>query len=169
LCTHTEHPAGTYQFHATHGHIHYQDITGIALYRVTNPLTGTIEDGPEPTTTQKQGFCLNEPRIIDFDKFRQDPPLASECMQPTGGSVQQARGWTDVYGWMLSGQFVEFSGKRDGYYVLRAKADPFNRLIETNETDNDSYSYIHVVDNEVQLLERGYGTGPFDPAKQVVR
>jgi hypothetical protein len=48
---------------------------------------------------------------------------------------------------------------------------PNTRILESNEDDNHSYAFIEVTPlplREVRVLERGYGSDPWDPAKQVL-
>jgi hypothetical protein len=45
--------------------------------------------------------------------------------------------------------------------------DKSNTTLETDETDNSAYAYAKITGRRVELIERGWGTGPFDPQKTV--
>lgn len=58
---------------------------------------------------------------------------------------------------------------REGFYVLRGTADGDKQIVESDETDNVSYAFFEVSENgKVELIERGYGTDPWDPDKVVL-
>jgi hypothetical protein len=78
-------------------------------------------------------------------------------------------GWGDVYRWQRPGQYVDFGSNGDGLYVVRTTVDIENKILETNDNDNSAYALVKVVGDQVQLLERGWGTSPFDPHKVVFR
>jgi hypothetical protein len=74
-----------------------------------------------------------------------------------------------VYRWQRPGQYVEFGSNGDGRYVVRSTVDHLNHILESNDSNNSAYALIKIVGDHVQLLERGWGTGPFDPHKVVFR
>uniref|UniRef100_UPI0039890D55 lysyl oxidase family protein n=1 Tax=Methyloglobulus sp. TaxID=2518622 RepID=UPI0039890D55 len=53
-------------------------------------------------------------------------------------------GWGDTYGYWLSGQEVDFTGNPDGTYRLFIEIDPYDRLYETNELDNESCVQLEI-------------------------
>ncbi len=75
-------------------------------------------------------------------------------------------GWGDIYQFSLDGNYVEMDGAGDGFYVVRSKADAEDVVLESNERDNSAYAYIHVVGDTITVLERGYGTSPWDRRKR---
>ena len=76
-------------------------------------------------------------------------------------------GWGDVYRWQRPGQFVDFDGQGDGYYVVQAIVDIAHN-VEGTQNDNVSYAYIHIVGDRIDIIERGLGTSPWDPNKRTV-
>ena len=42
----------------------------------------------------------------------------------------------------------------DGRYAIRSTADPENRLLETNDTNNRSIVYIQLTGNRIERLPR---------------
>lgn len=164
-------PAGTYSFHTTHGHFHTDQILTYELYKVTDEAKGGLVLASSGT---KSGFCPADQLFGEWRKFSQrasggfgagDDPTGN-CMSPYKGALGLSVGWGDVYRWQRPGQFVEFDGG-DGLYVVRATVDKSNHVLEENDNDNTSYSYIRVTGDNVQLLERGQGLDPWDVHKAV--
>jgi hypothetical protein len=54
-------------------------------------------------------------------------------------------GYADVYGTALPGQWVEATGLADGQYWLEVIADPYNRIQESNETNNVTQIRVNLV------------------------
>ena len=156
----TPHRAGTGSFHATHGHYHYENV---AEYRLYSMAPGRIH---EVSRRRKQGFCTGPSGIVDFDRFVQDPWIdaASVCEREVvtsgKGYVRLARGWFDVYGWQLPGQYLDFTGQPDGEYVVVVEADPDGLLLETDERDNVAWARIRVRGWSVESVSSGYCPHP---------
>jgi hypothetical protein len=178
--TTTTRPAGQFMFHPQHGHYHYLDILNFQLYKVSPPSRAMVPAG----SGKKLGFCPADEQFADWTAFTQAPggtPIvggsSSSPTEPTftancGFTTSEASlglntGWGDVYRWQRPGQYVDFAGDGDGYYVLQVIADIKNHVLETNENNNVGYAYVHVVGDRVTLLERGQGTSPWDKRKTV--
>lgn len=175
--THEDVEAGTFRYHNAHGHYHHTGIGGFELLRVTDPITGAMDPvskGP------KIGMCTGDALIAEWRSARSDLPLgledgSSACTgSPTGTSLGLSKGWGEIYPWLVEGNFVPFPGGTDGdgLYVVRATADTRAEgtatFSETEETDNWSYAYIRVKGDIIDVLERGHGLSPWDPAKAIV-
>lgn len=82
-------------------------------------------------------------------------------------------GWADIYEFNTQGNFVDFTGRDDGLYVIRVEVDPDEVYLEGNEEDNFGYAYIEVSGTQppgpprAVLIERGRGLDPWDPNKVV--
>ena len=63
--------------------------------------------------------------------------------------------------------YVEFDGNGNGRYVVRSVVDEMDNVLESDDTDNVSYAYIEVQGDTVEILERGWGTDPWDDRKVV--
>ena len=122
----------------------------------------------------KSGFCPADQLIGDWRAFDQapsgsfgegDPPAAAASRPWT--AVRADHGWGDVYRWQRPGQYVEFEGNGDGYYLVRTTVDKGNATLESDENDNSAYAVVKVVGRTVDLLERGQGTSQTDPCKVV--
>ena len=163
-------PAGTYSFHTTHAHFHDDGILTYELFRITGDQLEPAGHGT------KSGFCPADQLMGQWRMFSQEPNgFFGEGDTPTGscygaaddGLLALTRGWGDVYRWQRPGQYVEFAGDGDGLYVVRTTVDKANTTLETDEGDNSAYAEIHVSGRRIETLERGWGSGPFDPAKTV--
>lgn len=158
--------AGTYEYHKTHGHYHYAGFASLELLRVGRD--GRLEPAG---TGKKIGFCTVDVVVAQFERFAQDPQgsARNDCNRADGAWIGLSRGWTDIYDWSTSGNYVEFGANEDGRYVVRSGFDTEDLVDETNERDNYAYALIEVSGTRVKILERGYGKDPWDPRKEVVR
>jgi hypothetical protein len=163
-------PAGTYSFHTTHAHFHDDGILTYELFRVVGESLVPAGKGT------KSGFCPADQLMGQWRSFTQERSgFYGEGDTPTGscygaaddGLLALTRGWGDVYRWQRPGQYVDFTGNGDGYYVVRTTVDKGNTTLETDETNNSAYAYAKITARRVELIERGWGTGPFDPQKTV--
>ncbi len=162
--------AGTYSYHKTHAHYHYDDILTYELFSVGRG--GALERAGKGN---KSGFCPADQLFADWRSFGQAPSgsygegdsAGGDCFSSTNGLLGLSAGWGDIYRWQRPGQYVDFGTNGDGHYVVRTWVDKLNHVLESDETDNVSYALIHVVGDSVRILERGRGSGPRDPDKIV--
>jgi hypothetical protein len=173
--SHYSRPAGSFAFHPIHAHYHVLGIAEFQFFRV-EPDHSLVTAGK----VLKEGFCLGNIKMYDWRSFGQseiDPNSIDNCepsLQPDGTYRFYegiTNGWEDSYKWQTSGQFIDFADNPDGYYVLRVVVNPFEYLLESDaahNTNNVAYAYMQVWGNDVRVIERGHGTGPFDPNKTVV-
>jgi hypothetical protein len=167
----TRRPAGTYIFHTTHAHFHDENILTYELFKVTDRSKGTLVPAGAGV---KSGFCPADQLFGDWEHFVQAPQgnfggdtPTGNCFSPNDGFIGLTTGWGDVYRWQRPGQYVEFGNNTDGTYVVRTTVDKANHILESNETDNASYALISVTGETIRLLERGWGTSPWDPKRVV--
>jgi hypothetical protein len=162
----TSRPAGTFLFHKTHAHYHYQDILDYSIYRVT-PSHALIPAGHGT----KAGFSPADQLFADWFTFSQQEGQyvegATTARSVGASTFGLSIGWGDVYRWQRPGQYVEFSGDGDGLYVVRVLVDIKNHVLESNEHDNAAYAYVQITGESVRIIERGQGTSPWDPHKKV--
>ena len=163
--TFKERPAGTYEYHKTHGHYHFSGFAKLDLFRVTNLKKGTLQ---KVGKGNKSGFCFADTAMNSWGRFihGRAHSARSSCESLTEGYMGLTAGWTDLYGWNAPGNYVEFSEGGDGYYIVRARVDAVNTILEAREDDNVSYAYVRVTGSRVRLLERGYGLSPWHPGHQ---
>jgi hypothetical protein len=173
--SHYSRAAGSFAFHPIHAHYHVLGIAEFQFFRV-EPDHALVTAGK----VLKEGFCLGNIKMYDWRSFAQseiDPSSIDNCepsLQPDGSYRFYegiTNGWEDSYKWQTSGQFIDFADNPDGYYVLRVTVNPFKYLLESDaghDTNNVAYAYMQIWGNDVRVIERGHGTGPFDPNKTVV-
>jgi hypothetical protein len=135
-------PAGELIWHEAHSHWHLEDY---ALYEVRSLLPdGTPDLTPAGLVAPggKASFCL-----IDFEStdqapgFPEDPFAMNGFYQACAGVFQGiSPGWADTYGSYLSGQEIVMEDVPEGTYAVVVTADPDNRLLETNDSDNVAWS-----------------------------
>jgi hypothetical protein len=164
--TFTERPAGTFLFHKTHAHYHFQDILDYSIYAVgANHVLTPAGKGT------KSGFSPADQLFADWTQFSQESGQyvegASTARSVGASTFGLSVGWGDVYRWQRPGQYVEFDGNGDGLYVVRSVVDIKNHVLESNETDNAAYAYVQITGDSVRIIERGQGMSPWDPKKKV--
>lgn len=184
-------PAG--RFHPRHFHNHFQNAYFFELFEVGE---GWRRGDPAPEDLEKVGdgrklgVDPGNETLADWGRFYQlrrdffgKEQDVSHCEDfatggPGGpcGEMRLQAGWGDVYEWNRDGNYVDFPQSeslpgmpKEGFYVLRGTADIGNQIVESDETDNVSYAFFEVSqDGKVELIERGYGTHPWDPQKIVL-
>lgn len=183
--------AGVGRFHPAHGHLHYQNAYSFELFRVDDEGWGPEDGRPrrlEPVGPGgKLGVFPGDEMLSDWNRFYQaprggcPPSTPDRCGPGMGnspllglGEPKLNAGWGDVYEWNRGGNYVDFpaddlGAPLAGFYLLRGTSDPDQVIVETNERDNSGYGFLSVAsDGTVQLLERGYGTSPWDRKKNIV-
>ena len=146
-------PAGIAHYHKTHAHYHHHDAVALRLYKVTDRKTGALEPAGEK---HFKGFAHRDELLREWDRFY--PTW-------THHGFGLAAGWADIYEWDRPGNYIDFGLNGDGYYVVRMWADPVAGVMESNERDNEGYTYLKVTGSEVELIEAGRGAHPWDPCK----
>ncbi len=168
-----ERRAGTWEYHATHGHYHYVDVLYYELLAVRDATAGTLE---QVGIGRKSGLCPADQGYGEWSSFLQSPQnqvgsaQQGSCLPAFGlgdHAMGISAGWGDYYRWQRPGQYVDFSGQGDGLYVVRVTIDVLDNVLETDETDNASYALVRVIGDAVEVLERGIGQDPWDPARVV--
>lgn len=168
----TSRGAGFFQFHTTHFHTHYKDIIYLKLFRVTDPAAG------QTTATgdgRKIGYSPADQALADWFRFdqaeRATSGSAGNCIEeidPDANRLGMSVGWGDVYRYQRPGNYVNFGTNPDGLYVVRLTADPLDNVLEADEGNNTSYTYVEVTGDLIEVLEYGRGLDPWDPDKQVL-
>lgn len=161
---------------SAHGHYHYQNAYVFDLYRVVPSETGTpaLE---AISTSGKLGIDPGPETLAGWTTFGQLEPWgpvgrdASGAEDPADKSLNA--GWGDVYDWNRAGNYVPFPADAalrpvPGEYLLRGTTDPAGQIVETDDANNGGYTHFRVdATGGVEILERGYGTDPWDAAKAV--
>lgn len=191
-----ERPAGTYIFHKEHKHFHYAGALDYDLFAVSDMEKGELEKVGQGSKT---GYCMVDYFIAEWHSTDQqipyvDPESArSNCGLPQNhvyesalnpdpvayalaneGRIGWSKGWGDVYPNWRPGQYIDFTAQPDGYYVVRATLDKFDRIEETNERDNTAYALVRVFTDglgfrQVERLDWGRGESPWDQQRDEQR
>lgn len=151
-----ERRAGVAKFHKTHGHFHHDAAIGIQLFKVEDRRRGKLIVASEKRT---KGFAHRNELLRDWEVFYPTTTMTGFGLLP---------GWADIYEWDRPGNYIDFGLNTDGFYVVRMWADPVRGVKESNERDNLGYTYLEVTGDEVELLEAGRGSDPWDRCKIVV-
>ncbi|MDH3227884.1 MAG: lysyl oxidase family protein [Thermoleophilia bacterium] len=122
-----------------HDHFHYLRISRYSLWN----LAKTAQVAP----AEKVGFCLfDSENAAGFS----NPPIGDNGAGYSGGGDLCRRGqpgattlqmgvspgWRDVYDWTVDHQWVDISETAPGQYYVAAEADPEDRVLESNESNN---------------------------------
>ncbi len=137
--------AGTFTYHAGHGHIHYDNWCKYRLREVTagGGVGAVLREGA------KVSFCILDLSIYDPSiPGYVNPPYYGGCGSTTQGLTP---GWKDIYGKTLAGQNIDITGIPDGTYWLESEVDPDNSVIESDETNNISRIQISIGGSTVIL------------------
>ena len=140
-------PQNILQYHAEHGHWHFDHWAHHALFRLSRDGRWT-----KIKEAAKQSFCI-------WDDFPVDPPLPNQARQTytrcyegdEQGIVEGLSvGWVDRYPSNLPGQWFDLGERRlpAGKYQIRSTVDPLNLLAEGGRHRNaDTAQVCFAVDS----------------------
>lgn len=154
--SHRDEVAANAEFHATHGHWHYEDFAVFELYRY-DPDTG--ERGEQVSEAHKSGFCFFDMGLAETDHLGTTPPRfadeASCFTRPEDDWVTGlSPGWYDMYWSSLDDQYIDISGLEDGVYELVTRADAQQNLVQTTREDDAAGAIFELRGDEVEVRER---------------
>jgi hypothetical protein len=147
--------AGTFVYHALHEHFHFEDY---ALYTL-RPLNAP---GASDRQSSKTTFCIVDTTPVNTS-LPGSPPNA---IYNTCNAIVQGMsvGWGDTYHSLLTGQNFDLTGSPDGDYEILIQIDPRQRIIESNESDNQSCWRVRIgstsTSRTVQSLGACINTSP---------
>lgn len=139
--------AGSMTYHPYHKHLHVSDWVVFSL-RIKNPTEPDPLKWPLVGESSKMGYCLmdaltcadakgycknnNDSILVNF------PNARSETYKTCGESVQGiSSGYIDVYTVETYGMWIDLPpGTCNGNYYLVAAVDPFNHILEEDESNN---------------------------------
>jgi hypothetical protein len=132
-------------FHPNHNHFHVADIATYSLYKKASNGTYRITT----RKSSKTSFC-----ILDSDKI--DPSATNNPSYTTCNASKQglSAGWADTYTSNLPEQWIDLGTRMlpDGEYALHSMADPFNRIKETNDSNNTGVVLFRVKNGAIQSI-----------------
>ncbi len=145
--TYIETLTGNFIYHEEHAHWHFEEFTEFELYTYRSD---GIPD-KKLTSTGKMTFCLFDRNFL-YDSSL--PGVTDTAGYPNCDPVIQgiSVGWSDTYGAKTPGQDLELGNIPDGRYAVRSVTDPRNRIVEKNEDNNITVSYIEINGDNVSIL-----------------
>jgi hypothetical protein len=128
-------------------------LEGIAHYRIRELLP---DDGVGAvlTTHEKISYALVDGD--DYDLALPGAPPNSQYYSVSNPLVGISVGWADVYSYQLPGQWADVTGLASGEYWLEVEVDPFNRILEADETNNVDRVKIDIFVPEPEILAGDY-------------
>ncbi len=152
-------PTVQYELADDHNHFHLMEIGRYSLWN--------SDKSAEAAPAQKIGFCLYDIEPAEGEDYSgsadpkvytgtvtqfcdQGSPESTDLVMGTGA------GWRDVYGWHLTYQWIDVSNVAPGEYWLANEADPFDRIVETNENNPIGFA-------KTQSTVPGYNALPVGP------
>jgi hypothetical protein len=143
-----ERKAGEFEFHAAHGHWHWE---GFSLYEVWT----VGEDGSlryPVISSDKVGYCVRDiaPQSQELiDRNSTSNRSYNSCYWARQGlSV----GWNDAYRAHIPGQTVDISPLLNGVYALKSTVDPENIIVESDDTNNSAVLYFSIYGNQIGVI-----------------
>ena len=120
--------AGCTRYHPAHRHWHFDALAEYAVRPV-------FSAGPLLAGGKKASSCVLDTRRR-LPKAPGSPrrKYYGGCRRDSVGGI--SIGWGDLYGARVSGQELDVTSLAEGAYCLVSRADPENRLQESNERNN---------------------------------
>jgi hypothetical protein len=121
--------------HSGHKHWHFD---AMAAYSLRRPGSSQAL-----VSRKKVSFCLRDNRRVPGQRVVVPRRHFGKCSRNSQQGISP--GWVDIYKADLSGQWLRLPNSVDSEVVcLDLRADPLDRLVETNETDNATSVAIRV-------------------------
>lgn len=132
--------AGSFDFHATHGHWHLDSFAAYELRAVTKK--GDVDMSPTGlvATSGKVSFCMMD-STTNAEPTTTDVPFYATC---TGVYQGISSGWRDIYDYSLPGQQIVVKDVPDGVYALVVYSNYNSQLLETDYSDNTAFQKIRL-------------------------
>jgi hypothetical protein len=136
-----------------HNHWHIYRLQEFTIRKVDPNDPGLL--GPVVGRGAKIGFCFFDNTKINLSlPGAPQTPRYTHCGTQTALSVTMGLsvGWGDIYGKWLNFQWIKINGLPDGKYRIHVTADPGNDFLESNETNNRSFTTIRITGNTVSVV-----------------
>jgi hypothetical protein len=128
-------------------------LEGIAHYKIREVLPGD-QVGEILTTHEKISYALVDGPAYDLNLEHASP---TRYYTTTNGPLLGISvGWADIYTNTLPGQWADLTGLADGEYWLETVIDPFDQILELDESNNTNLAKINVVVPEPTILAGDY-------------
>lgn len=140
-----------------YGHLY---LPGIAQYNLRT-VVGEDGVGPVVASHDKTSYGLVDSVAYTPDPDDNLPPRPPNSPVTRAYSSTNAQylgisvGWVDLYGRTFPGQWVEATGLADGTYWLEEIFDPYNRVQESDETNNITRILVELTNVPAPLILPG--------------
>jgi hypothetical protein len=141
-------------------------LEGIAHYRIREVLPGDGV-GAILTTHEKISYALVDGPAYDLGL--PNAPPTRHYSGVNGPLLGISVGWADLYSSTLPGQWADLTGLSDGEYWLETVIDPFNLIVEKDETNKTTIVKIDVVVPEPTILAGDYNRDGIVDAEDYTR
>lgn len=128
-------------------------LEGIAHYRIREVLPGDGV-GEILTTHEKISYALVDGPAYDLTLENASP--TRQYTVAAAALLGISVGWADLYSETLPGQWADLTSLADGEYWLETVIDPYNRILELDETNNTAIVKINVTVPEPTILAGDY-------------
>lgn len=118
------------------GHLRLPGLAQYNLYEAVSNGGATPDVGPLAATNDKLSMG-----IVDSIQYNQPVPGAAASRVYNSADAQVlgiSVGYADLYGAGLPGQWIDVTGLASGQYWLEVKIDPYNRVLESDDTNNST-------------------------------
>lgn len=146
-----------------HSHWHAMDVESYELI----PLDTPPEEAAQNVQGSKVGFCFFDttPRDLTLPRSPNQPRFESSgCGVPDSTSIRVGLsvGWGDTYPWYLPRQWINLKTVPSGDYLVCATADPLEQWTETDDTNNQTWTEIHLERQvgDIEITSLGDGRSP---------
>ncbi len=147
----------TYGFYAGDGHDHWH-VFKLQEFTIRQVNADGTTDSVIQGRGAKTGFCFTDNTKVNLTL--PGAPSAPHYIPGVAcGSESSLKvvegisvGWGDTYGANLGYQWIKINGLADGKYRVQVIADPGNKFLESNNSNNTNSAYIKISGNTVSLV-----------------
>jgi hypothetical protein len=136
-----------------HNHWHVKDLESFELHR--------LSDDSNVGISPKSGFCFsdNYQSNLSLPKAPQTKVYSyTGCAGNKPGALSLRMGlsvgWGDLYKYTLPDQYIDITSLPDGSYRLWATGDKSNQFLESNDTNNKTWSDLRISGSTVTIIKR---------------
>jgi hypothetical protein len=146
----------TYGFYAGDGHDHWH-VFKLQEFTIRKVNADGTTDSVIQGRGAKTGFCFTDNTKVDLTLpgAPSSPHYLPGVACGTESSLKVVEGisvgWGDTYGANLAYQWIKINGLADGKYRVQVIADPGNKFLESNDSNNTNSAYIKISGNTVSL------------------
>lgn len=141
----SEEKVGTFAFHPTHNHWHFE---GFAMYELRSKTKDGGVGDEVLASTDKVSFCMLDGDVYDDTLEHYLGFRYAFCSQDDAQGISV--GYSDVYTYFLPGQSIDVTGVPAGEYWLVSTADPDNYIVETDEKNNSAAVLVTIDEKKLK-------------------